>query len=229
MKIEDKSFKKYLAYGLGEVVLLVLGILIALSISDWNDDRKEAANLRNVLKIFKTDIETDTLKATGLINYYARQDSLGRIVLNDSMQTLSAEFSSKAKSIIFTNYPYSLTKKGYNLLKTYSHDLKSAQDSVVIMGLGLYDSFGETLADITSKIAKDVEQNTLYMKEHQYFAADAYMRRTNPKSKIYYTSEDFKNRLAVNLQLKANNMNGQLISFNKFAKLVLNMIDKRLE
>lgn len=75
----------------------------------------------------------------------------------------------------------------------------------------------------------DVEQNTLYMKEHQHFAADAYMRRKNPKSAIYYSSDDFKNRLAVNLQLKARNLNHQLINFKTYAKMVLEMIEKRLE
>ena len=34
------NFRKYLAYAVGEIILIVLGILIALSINNWNEDRK---------------------------------------------------------------------------------------------------------------------------------------------------------------------------------------------
>ena len=32
---------KYLRYAVGEVVLVVIGILIALQINNWNENRKE--------------------------------------------------------------------------------------------------------------------------------------------------------------------------------------------
>jgi hypothetical protein len=37
--IENK-FSKYLLYAIGEIVLVVIGILIALSINNWNEKRK---------------------------------------------------------------------------------------------------------------------------------------------------------------------------------------------
>ena len=33
------NFSKYLIYALGEIVLVVIGILIALSINNWNQER----------------------------------------------------------------------------------------------------------------------------------------------------------------------------------------------
>lgn len=36
---DDKSFG-YVKYGIGEVVLVVIGILIALQINNWNDGKK---------------------------------------------------------------------------------------------------------------------------------------------------------------------------------------------
>ena len=39
MPIENKT-RKYLKYAIGEIVLVVIGILIALSINNWNEDRK---------------------------------------------------------------------------------------------------------------------------------------------------------------------------------------------
>ncbi|WP_299159249.1 DUF6090 family protein [uncultured Eudoraea sp.] len=33
--------EKYLSYAIGEILLVVIGILIVLSINDWNEERKE--------------------------------------------------------------------------------------------------------------------------------------------------------------------------------------------
>lgn len=39
--LRDRAFSRYLLYALGEILLVVLGILIALQIDNWNEDRKE--------------------------------------------------------------------------------------------------------------------------------------------------------------------------------------------
>jgi hypothetical protein len=44
---------KYLKYAIGEIVPVVIGILIALSINNWNEDRKLMAVEFNILKGIK--------------------------------------------------------------------------------------------------------------------------------------------------------------------------------
>ncbi len=39
--LQNKRIGKYLAYALGEIILVVLGILIALQINNWNENRKD--------------------------------------------------------------------------------------------------------------------------------------------------------------------------------------------
>jgi hypothetical protein len=50
--IEQSKTKQYLLYALGEIILVVFGILLALQINEWNQDRKdkleEAVILRNL-------------------------------------------------------------------------------------------------------------------------------------------------------------------------------------
>lgn len=38
--LTENKFRKYLIYAIGEIVLVVIGILIALSINNWNENRK---------------------------------------------------------------------------------------------------------------------------------------------------------------------------------------------
>ncbi len=40
--METGKTSKYLKYAIGEIILVVIGILIALSINNWNESRKEA-------------------------------------------------------------------------------------------------------------------------------------------------------------------------------------------
>ena len=37
---QDNHFFKYSRYAIGEIVLVVIGILIALQINNWNEERK---------------------------------------------------------------------------------------------------------------------------------------------------------------------------------------------
>lgn len=39
--IEEDNTRKYLLYAIGEILLVVIGILIALQINNWNQERKE--------------------------------------------------------------------------------------------------------------------------------------------------------------------------------------------
>ncbi|MFT7066002.1 MAG: hypothetical protein ACJAUO_001580, partial [Sediminicola sp.] len=40
--LTENKFSKYLLYAIGEIILVVIGILIALSINNWNENRKES-------------------------------------------------------------------------------------------------------------------------------------------------------------------------------------------
>jgi len=39
--LTENKFGKYLTYAIGEIILVVIGILIAIQINDWNNNRIE--------------------------------------------------------------------------------------------------------------------------------------------------------------------------------------------
>lgn len=57
--LEDGKSKKYLKYAIGEILLVVIGILIALQINNWNEYRKEKNIEKEYLIGIKEDIEAD--------------------------------------------------------------------------------------------------------------------------------------------------------------------------
>jgi len=50
---------KYLKYAFGEIVLVVVGILIALSINNWNETKKTRDKERVVLKSLNKDFKNN--------------------------------------------------------------------------------------------------------------------------------------------------------------------------
>lgn len=64
--IGSGSTRKYLLYAIGEIALIVIGILIALQISNWNEsnklkelERKTLSEIRNELSITRGEIQSD--------------------------------------------------------------------------------------------------------------------------------------------------------------------------
>jgi hypothetical protein len=53
--LSESKFSKYLLYAIGEIVLVVIGILIALQINNWNEQRKEGHEEQKVLKAIRAD------------------------------------------------------------------------------------------------------------------------------------------------------------------------------
>ena len=53
------KFSKYLLYAVGEILLVVIGILIALQVDNWNEQRKDKAKEIAILESLKISLEED--------------------------------------------------------------------------------------------------------------------------------------------------------------------------
>lgn len=57
--LSEKKITKYLIYAAGEIFLVVIGILIALQINNWNNHRIEGKKELAYLKRLQEDIQSD--------------------------------------------------------------------------------------------------------------------------------------------------------------------------
>lgn len=65
--------KRYLFYAIGEIFLVVVGILIALGINNWNEERKQNLELQDYLFKIDHNMEQDIVIAKAHI---LKRDSL---------------------------------------------------------------------------------------------------------------------------------------------------------
>lgn len=62
--LEENKIRNYLKYDIGEIILVVIGILIALSINNWNENRKNEIERIVILKNLKTELAEDFFQLT---------------------------------------------------------------------------------------------------------------------------------------------------------------------
>ena len=57
--LTENKFYKYLLYAFGEIVLVVIGILIALQINNWNEEQKNKVIEQQLLTSLLLELETN--------------------------------------------------------------------------------------------------------------------------------------------------------------------------
>jgi len=55
----NRNAQRYIGYALGEILLVIAGILIALQIDNWNSERKDQATLNNYLRTIAGNLRDD--------------------------------------------------------------------------------------------------------------------------------------------------------------------------
>jgi len=85
--LTENKFSKYLLYAIGEVILVVIGILIALQINNLNENQKLKGEEIKLIQNFKLSIENDTVR----VHYYIKIFSLVEKDINSIIRHLETD------------------------------------------------------------------------------------------------------------------------------------------
>ena len=75
---------KYLKYAIGEIILVVIGILIALSINNWNEQRKTGLNEKALYERLLTDLQLDEYRIVNQIKSYENDQLMHYSIYKDT-------------------------------------------------------------------------------------------------------------------------------------------------
>ncbi|WP_350290034.1 DUF6090 family protein [uncultured Croceitalea sp.] len=70
--LSENKFSKYLIYAVGEIILVVIGILIALQINNWNENRKSEIETQNYYRQILIEIKNERKYIDSQINRLER-------------------------------------------------------------------------------------------------------------------------------------------------------------
>lgn len=124
---QDNQFFKYSRYAIGEIVLVVVGILIALQINNWNELEKLRVRETNLLKELRTNLNTNIKNLEKDIEVQIEQASYIDIVqlhlenkkpYNDSISYFIS-YGSPAPDVLLTSSAFeTLRSSGLELIRS---------------------------------------------------------------------------------------------------------------
>ncbi len=93
--IEEGKTRKYLVYAIGEIFLVMIGIVLAFQVDNWNDARIKQKSERIIYQNIYDQLETDRRALFG----EKEIDSLNRVYIDFISETLLANDRSRTDSI----------------------------------------------------------------------------------------------------------------------------------
>jgi len=145
--LEEGKLGKYLKYAIGEIVLVVIGILIALQINNWNIKKTEQTKIKEYAQSLIQDLEEDismsNMRLLQTIRIANRIDSLSHLSKNNKIEDISnLDFVCLSWNLLYM--PYSWNRVTLEQLKS-SGSLQYIKDVTLIKKIGEYDAFTQHL------------------------------------------------------------------------------------
>jgi len=89
--IDSGSVTKYLLYAIGEILLVVIGILIALQVNNWNEERKEIATEKVIVESAIESLRRDSVLIVYALAELDRIDQLHQQIFEYTRGELQEE------------------------------------------------------------------------------------------------------------------------------------------
>ena len=242
--LSENKFSKYLLYAIGEIILVVIGILIALSINNWNEQRKIKGNQEKYLTLLKTEAinnlkqVTDTKEAVRTMNVW--QAKIFKLI-DGKKDTISEDYLSKTFGQVFAyTYTFSYENSVLSELKN-SGDLKNvlndslrnyliALEPLVIKVQGQEQNVNREFSKSSDYISKNGSLRTLADRNGIAEIIGIPKAPQFKSSNIHLLSEDeFENNLMRYSGTSNNLVTNHYPRLENHLKKIIEIIEKELE
>jgi hypothetical protein len=231
---DDKKPLKYMRYAIGEIILVVIGILIALQVNNWNEQRKERNFELKMLKEIRYELIKDTIYFNALLKLRVRRLGATVDTINSFLKNGKTENDSILKywGELGLGYRYVYHKGAFESLKSVGLD-KISNDSIRAELASLYD-FDLPRTDELIEFSKSKSKTTLErvvpkLIEHQLIETpEGYIKTIKSRDSLLYQNSDFIEILIAKKE-EVSNSELRFISILYKCSQLLRMLDKELK
>ena len=228
--IEKNKTGRYFKYAIGEIMLVVIGILIALQINTWNEERKHQQTIKSIYSIVKNDLQNDIEKFDGIIDEMLLKDSIFKRVIQRKMTLEDYQNCSDCLDILSGYQDVLIEERGLKLLIDNGTLFDSQKDSLFININSFYSLYNTEISVSLSEMSRNFQDNWFYWKNNKPWFNDYYYGEKNEDMLSYLlNSWDYRNRVSAAYILHYEIYLAQLISYKKDALLIINDINNRIK
>jgi hypothetical protein len=233
--LEQGKTTNYLKYAIGEIVLVVIGILIALQINNWNENRKKEKQLDTIYSTIEQNLKTDLKTIKVPIEFYEKLDSTLTKILTTNYTTAFLDAVNETnyldcipcKSNINFYETFEIQDNGLELLKKYedSQSINGNEFSQDI--IQFYTTQGEALTRFNDLLTKEAYANLKYYEQFQWYS-DYSIGKYNPDAIAYFLNDqNYKNKAANFKIFIGRNHLRNLNNYKSGAEDIISKIEKR--
>ena len=134
--LTDNKFSKYLLYAIGEILLVVIGILIALQIDNWNEWRKDRQKEKEIMQTLIENLALNIETLESDIKFLSEYNKSSQIVISvlDNKLPFTDSLASHLHWARVPKRELSLSVAGYEQFKNKGYDIivnDSIRDEVI--------------------------------------------------------------------------------------------------
>jgi len=234
--LTDNKFNRYLVYAAGEILLVVIGILIALQINNWNENRKEQGKLNTSLTSMIANLEEDIEN----INQQIKYNEIVLDAIDFAFKVISLPKYENTPSYSYADSVVAIANEKILLpTKTIFNSMESGSqfqwitDQVLTESIYSYYGFIDQVNNITKTNNKFV-QDRIEQFIHQDMELGSFFPKTNPysdkrKSKIDNTKiireSVILENVLISRKIRSLSEIDRLENANTNAKGLINLIE----
>ena len=192
--LSENKFSKYLAYAIGEIFLVVVGILIALWINTKNQERINEQKAEVILKEIQRDLKKDIESSKWVVNKFITYDSIARLLLWDKL-TPDEMFVDENVSygIVYSMVTFETSDNGYVNFKRSLDNIPSKYDAITNELKDLYDITGGAVEVSNDRMVSTVHKNLDKINTFDWHVETMKMGMFSEEGKHYYMKDlEFK-------------------------------------
>lgn len=157
--LSEGKLKRYILYAAGEILLVVVGILIALQVNNWNENRKNRITEIQLLKVIKENLTNDIDDFEKNLIHLSNRVQACEVLLNCSKNDIEYH-DSLAYHLFYTIvFPhFTPNESGYELLKSKGIEFIS-NDSLKLAITNLYEYGYKYIYTWESEQINDITNN----------------------------------------------------------------------
>lgn len=183
---------KYLKYALGEIVLVVIGILIALSINNWNTNKANEEQAYNQLLEVQKEILNNIIEFDNSSSFYYEKLRDVRRVFSDSLTIEDYQSNPFLSRIISTRRSVLTQNEAFNKFAQNADNLPDRYKPLISEIKELYNQ-----RRFEVQFAYLLNQSDQYFDFIEDFSESRYLQDYDAYYQFLLTSKDYKNKLAT--------------------------------
>lgn len=219
--LTENEFSKYLLYAIGEIFLVVVGILIALWINNWNQNHIISKQTNELLNNMITDLKTDIKRFN--LDEGRMEESIagGKFILQaENFESISADslFNLLPNSIVF----YRISNQTYERLKNINVT-KIGDSNELFNNITTYYTFNSNFFETITNWDSDesLEMLNFYVLDDKFEAP----MFTSEEFIAYSENETFRKNALLKLMLGIKGRNHIRQAITRKSSVLTNLKD----